>query len=157
ASIQGSFLVRGDTSGSDVLIGDHQQGLGYLKNCAIDQHVIPRKRQMGLVEVLTDPDGKMQTTIDRQALLGLGIDEATGIVIRGNVFQVIGKADGVVLVYDRATWESDPANDETFFTLWRGAEYNLKDRVVISRGKRPPPKVVTPKKVDEPQLEASVK
>ncbi|MFK8114310.1 MAG: cyanophycinase, partial [Rubripirellula sp.] len=47
ASIQGSFLVRGDTSGSDVLIGDHQQGLGYLKNCAIDQHVIPRKRQMG--------------------------------------------------------------------------------------------------------------
>lgn len=137
ASIQASFLVRGDTSGSNVLIGDHQHGLGYIKNCAIDQHVIPRKRQLGLIEVLSDPDDRMNGSIDRESLLGLGIDEATGIVVRGNEFEVIGKEDGVVLVYNPETWTSRTDDRDKYVTLWNGAKYNMKDRVVLNGGTPP--------------------
>ena len=137
ASIQGSFLVRGDTSGSHVMIGDHQRGFGFIKNSAIDQHVIPRKRQQGLIEVLTDPEGKMDPSIDRQALLGIGIDEATGIIVRGNEFEVVGKEDGVVLIYDPTTWNSDETDSERYLTLQNGAKYNMKTRDVLDRGKVP--------------------
>jgi cyanophycinase len=52
ATIQGSFLWRGDTKGAQVLIGDHTQGLGFLKNSAIDQHLLKRNRQFDLVEFI---------------------------------------------------------------------------------------------------------
>jgi cyanophycinase len=140
ATIQGSFLVRGDTSGSSVLIGDHQVGFGYIKNSAIDQHVIPRRRQNGLIEVLTDPGEKLDPAIDSRELLGIGIDEATGIVVRENKFTVVGKEDGVVLLYDARTWKPDTADRDKYVELWRGARYNLKERIVIDRGTRPHPK-----------------
>ena len=38
ATIQGSYLVRGDTNGNTLMMGDHRKGFGYLKNSAIDQH-----------------------------------------------------------------------------------------------------------------------
>ncbi|MCG6957038.1 MAG: cyanophycinase, partial [Gemmatimonadetes bacterium] len=52
ASICGSFLVRGDTGGNEVMMGDHQVGFGYLKNVGIDQHVLRRNRQFDLVQVV---------------------------------------------------------------------------------------------------------
>lgn len=139
ASIQGSFLVRGDTSGSGILIGDHQRGLGYIKNSAIDQHVIPRKRQQGLIEVLTDPDEKMEPSIDREALLGIGIDEGTAIVVVGNQFHVVGKKDGVVLLYDPQTWTSDLTDSDRYVPLRVGAKYDLQKRKILSHGTPPAP------------------
>ncbi len=144
ASIQGSFLVRGDTSGSGILIGDHQRGLGYIKNSAIDQHVIPRKRQQGLIEVLTDPDGKMDPSIDREALLGIGIDEGTAIVVVGNEFHVVGKKDGVVLLYDPKTWTSDSVESDRYVPLWVGARYDLEKRKILNRGTPPVPENADP-------------
>lgn len=132
ASIQGSFLVRGDTTGSQILIGDHQRGLGFIRNSAIDQHVIPRKRQAGLIEVLTDPDQKIDQSINRQALLGIGIDEATAIVVRKNEFEVIGRKNGVVLIYDPTKWTSSTADPDKYLTLKPGAKYNLETRMVLS-------------------------
>ena len=136
ASIQGSFLVRGDTSGSNVLIGDHQMGLSYIKNSAIDQHLIPRNRQPGLIEVLTDPSGKMDQSIERASLLGIGIDEATGIVVRQNELEVVGKEDGVVLLYDPKSWK--PGGDK-YQILWKGAKYDLSERMVLNHGTPPHP------------------
>ena len=133
ASIQGSFLVRGDTKTSRILIGDHQVGFGFISNSAIDQHVIPRKRQAGLIEVLTDPNMRMSQQINRAALLGIGIDEATAIVVRKNIFEVIGKKDGVVLVYDPRSWTSSTPDADKYLTLSPGAEYDMKKRVVLRR------------------------
>ncbi|MFT4557638.1 MAG: cyanophycinase [Porticoccaceae bacterium] len=131
ASIQGSFLVRGDTKGSRILIGDHQRGFGFIRNSAIDQHVIPRKRQAGLIEVLTDPDQRMDKTINREALLGIGIDEATAIVVRKNKFEVIGRKKGVVLIYDPTKWASSTPDSDKYLTLKPGAKYNLETRAVL--------------------------
>ncbi len=133
ASIQGSFLVRGDTKSSRILIGDHQRGFGFITNSAIDQHVIPRKRQRGLIEVLTDPNSMMDRGINRAALLGIGIDEATAIVVRQNIFEVIGKKDGVVLIYDPATWTSSTADADKYLSLSPGTKYDLEKRIVLHR------------------------
>jgi cyanophycinase len=70
------------------------EGMGFLTNAIIDQHFVRRKRHNRLISVVLEhPD-----------LIGVGIDEATAIVVReGELFDVIGR--GSVVVYDatRAT------------------------------------------------------
>lgn len=132
ATIQGSFLVRGDTRGSRILIGDHQHGFGFIRNSAIDQHIVPRKREPDLIRILNDPEQKMDRKINRSALLGIGIDEATAIVVKRNEFEVVGRPGGVVLVYDPNRWTSSMTTAERYLTLTPGSRYNLKKRTVIA-------------------------
>ena len=131
ASIQADFLVRGDSRTNRIMIGDHQRGLGFIENCAIDQHVIKRGRQMGLVKVLTDPDGKMLRRFDREDLLGIGIDEDTAIIVRRNTFEVFGKPDAAVLIYDPRKWTAQTADAKKYITLKLGARYDMKKRRVL--------------------------
>ena len=88
ATIQGSYLARGDTRTNTIMMGDHVEGLGFIKNVAIDQHLLRRNRQFDLIEVIeTFPD-----------LLGIGLDENTAIVVQGDRFDVIGQS--LVAIYD---------------------------------------------------------
>ena len=113
ASIQGSFLVRGDTKGSETMIGDHVEGLGLLRNVAIDQHLLKRNRQFDLLEVL-----------ERYPhLLGIGLDEDTAIVVRGDRFEVIGQS--YVFIYDNQR-RIPPYG--TFYALAPGDQYDMKTR-----------------------------
>lgn len=113
ASIQGSFLVRGDTRTNQVMMGDHQEGFGYLRDVGIDQHVLQRNRHFDLLEVLdAHPE-----------LLGIGLDEDTGIVVRGDRFEVIGRS--YVLIYDRSTVTSGGGS---FYFLAPGDEFDLAER-----------------------------
>ena len=86
ASILASFMVRGDTKGNDKMIGDHTVGLAFLKNAAVDQHLLRRNRQFDMLEVI---DAHPQ-------LLGIGLDEDTAIVVQGDQFDVIGKSYAVI-------------------------------------------------------------
>jgi cyanophycinase len=113
ATIQGSFMVRGDTKGNTLMVGDHVDGFGFLKGGTIDQHVLRRNRQFDLVDVIRA----------RPELLGIGIDENTGIVVRGDSFEVIG--DSYVLIYDH-TRRLDSGGE--FYFLAPGDRYNLKTR-----------------------------
>lgn len=142
ASIQGSLLWRGDTKGPQILLGDHTQGLGFLKNSVIDQHVLKRNRQFDLIDVVK------QTP----ELIGFGLDEATAILVQRDTAEVIGKS--YVAVYDYHTivgnkaTEVVGANEESgfypgpFFFLGEGQKYDLKNRKVIA-----PPKRVRPEGV----------
>ena len=38
---QGSYLARGDTQKNTIMMGDHKEGLGFISNVAIDQHLLP--------------------------------------------------------------------------------------------------------------------
>ncbi len=113
ATIQGSYMVRGDTKNNVIMMGDHEVGLGFLKNVTIDQHVLRRNREFDMLEVIEKhPD-----------LLGIGIDENTAIVVRGDEFDVIG--DSYVLIYDnQRTLDSGGR----FYFLAPGDHYNLKTR-----------------------------
>jgi cyanophycinase len=126
ATIQGSFLVRGDTKNNQIMIGDHQEGFGFIKNVAIDQHVLARNRHFDMIEVLTQ----------RPELLGIGIDESTGIIVKGNQFEVIGES--YVVVYDGSFWSREgtdlkkiPENNVIFYFLRAGDKYDLLNRRVI--------------------------
>ena len=44
ATIQGSFLARGDPRHNQIMVGNHQQGFGFLKNVTVDQHTLSRNR-----------------------------------------------------------------------------------------------------------------
>ncbi|MDG1976105.1 MAG: cyanophycinase [Akkermansiaceae bacterium] len=132
ASIQGSFLARGDTSGNTIMVGDVQQGFGFMKNTAIDQHLIARGRQKDLLKVLEDPRKKMRREFNRAELLGIGIDEDVAIVVKGDRFSIIGKDQGMVLVYDPKSWKKDTPDTKKWVTLKKGDQYDLAHRVIIS-------------------------
>lgn len=89
ATIQGSFLVRGDPKGNEIMMSPgHERGFGLLSNSAIDQHVNAREREHDLVTVVEK----------HPELLGIGIDEGAAIVVHGDSFEVIG--NGQVAIYD---------------------------------------------------------
>jgi cyanophycinase len=113
ATIQGSYLVRGDTKNNSIMMGDHVEGFGFLKNSAIDQHLLTRNRHFDLIPVIEK----------YPHLLGIGIDEDTAIVVQGDRFEVIGKS--VVAIYDRTRTVAD---DGRFYFLRPGDTYDLKER-----------------------------
>ncbi|TWI95286.1 cyanophycinase [Mucilaginibacter frigoritolerans] len=131
ASIQGSFLWRGDTKGAQILIGDHTQGLGFLKSSAIDQHLLVRNREFDLVSLIRKSP----------QLIGIGLDEATAVVVQRDTLQVIGKS--FVAIYDyntilKSEEKSLPKGTEDytvssgpFFFLSAGQKYDLAKREVI--------------------------
>jgi cyanophycinase len=131
ATIQGSFLVRGDTKTNTIIMGDHQKGFSYLKNSAIDQHILVRNRQNDIAQVVSKYPG----------LLGIGLDENTAIVVKGNQFEVIGQS--YVAIYDYSLWEENPLaskklkNGAKFFFLRKGDFYNVKTRKVTKWGGDP--------------------
>jgi cyanophycinase len=142
ATIQGSFLARGDSKGNTIMIGDHQRGFAYLENSAIDQHVIARGRELDLITLLSDPEGQMNTPFDRTKLLGIGIDENNAIIVQKNTFSVVGNPFGGALVYDPSTWYAEQPEKEKYLLLGPGSRYDLFQRKVL---KLNPPKP-TPKK-----------
>jgi cyanophycinase len=113
ATIQGAFLARGDTSGPDVMIGDHTEGLGFLGGVAVDQHWLARNRHFDLLEVVEA----------RPELLGIGIDEDTAIVVEADAFEVIGRS--YVGIYD-PTHILAPAG--RFYVLRTGDRFDLAER-----------------------------
>lgn len=125
ATIQGSYLARGDTKNNQIMMGDHEAGFGFIKNIAIDQHVLARNRQFDLFTIL---DAKPE-------LLGVGIDEGTAMVVQGDTFDVLGRS--YVLVYDQSFWSREgsqlkelPAPERQFFFLRQGDRYDMKARAV---------------------------
>ena len=126
ATIQGSYLARGDTKNNQIMMGDHEVGFGFISNITIDQHVLTRNRQFDMFTILKD----------KPELLGVGIDESTAIVVNGDILEVIGNS--YVLIYDQSFWSAEgdeikelPNKNQLFYFLKSGDKYNLKERKVI--------------------------
>ena len=113
ATIQGSYLARGDSETNTIMMGDHETGLGFLKKVAVDQHILKRNRQFDLEEIIAA----------RPELLGIGLDENTAIVVQGDEFDVIGQS--YVAIHD-ATHKLDSGGP--FYFLAAGDRFNLKTR-----------------------------
>ena len=124
ATIQGDYMVRGDTKGNELMIGDHVDGFGFIRGVTIDQHLLKRNRQFDLISVIEA----------RPELLGIGLDESTAIVVRGNAFEVIG--DSYVAIYD-AQRKLDSGGQ--FYFLAAGDRYDLKEREAKRRSERTEP------------------
>jgi len=133
ATIQGSYLLRGDTKANTILEGDHIQGLDFIHNVAIDQHILKRNRQFDLLGFIKK----------HPELLGIGIDESTAIVVHQNTFEVIGVS--YVAIYDQQQFagttknlSSDSGSNGPFYYLQKGQKFDLQNRKVITPLKNNP-------------------
>ena len=117
ASIQASYLVRGAPEGNTIMMAPgHEQGFGFLRNVAVDQHVLARSRLGDLPHVLAK----------HPQLLGIGIDEGTAIVVQRDTFTVVGVSK--VFVYGG---HDAPDSGQVYRTLRSGDRYALRDRRVV--------------------------
>lgn len=127
ATILGSFMVRGDTKGNAIMVGDHTQGLDFIHNVTIDQHVLRRNRQFDLIDVIKV----------RPQLLGLGIDEGTAVVVQQNTFEVMGVSYvGIYEAGQIANSAKYPSGMNSaggpFYLLGKGQKFDLQTRQVIN-------------------------
>lgn len=103
ATIQGSYLVRGAREGNTIMMAKgYEQGLGFLSFVAIDQHLIARKRESDMLQVIAV----------RPELLGIGLDEGTAAVIHGTNLEVLGVSK--MAVYD-ANFGTGPDGKQFYF------------------------------------------
>ncbi len=119
ASIQARYLARATPISNFRIMafGYERGGLGFISGVAIDQHFSQRGRQKDMTQLVnTYPQ-----------LLGIGIDEATAIIVQKSKAEVVGR--GKVHFYDRN--QPVVANKPDFVALKRGAEYDLAERKVL--------------------------
>ncbi|KRD12608.1 cyanophycinase [Flavobacterium sp. Root901] len=76
------------------------EGLGLLKTAVIDQHFLKRNRYNRLLSAL----------IEFPALTGIGIDEATAIIVRNNQIEVAGESEVIVVKNPKGILKSKKDN-----------------------------------------------
>ena len=119
ASIQAEYMVRGHPLGNRVMMAEgYERGFNFLPGVAIDQHFSQRKR-------FADMTGVMETF---PQLLGIGIDEATALVVRGHTANIIGRNGAHFYDYSHGKPNNDGHDYESVAT---GGQYDLKNRRVI--------------------------
>jgi len=105
-------MVRGDPLGNQVVMAEgYERGLGFLKGVAIDQHLTQRGRLKDLRAVVRR----------FPQLLGIGLDESTGILVKKSKAQVLGK---------NAVFFLDATSDKES-RLEEGQIYDLVTRKVL--------------------------
>jgi cyanophycinase len=118
ASIQAEYMVRGSPlNNTDMMCEGYERGLGFLPGVAVDQHFSARRR-------FADMTALMKTY---PQLLGIGIDEATALVVRGHIGEVMGR--GKVHFYDRRKPVAKDGPD--YEAVGAGGRYDLKARKVL--------------------------
>ncbi|HVJ51787.1 MAG TPA: cyanophycinase [Aliidongia sp.] len=89
ASILASYLVRGAPEGNWIISAPgHERGFGLLPHAAVDQHLDLYHRENDIEPLIRH----------HPALLGIGLDEATAIVVTGGSASVVGR--GRVILHD---------------------------------------------------------
>jgi len=120
SSIQGSYMARGNSLGNvDSMAPGYDTGLGFLTGVAIDQHFSQRRRQ---------PD--MTALVNRYPqLLGIGLDEASSIVVRGSVATCFCREGRKVHFYDRR--RPVVPGEPDYLLLENGQRFDLVTRKVL--------------------------
>ena len=120
ASIQTAYMPRGNPLGNrDSTAFGYETGLGFLTGVAVDQHFTQRNRLRDMTELVDlYPE-----------LLGIGLDEASSIIVQGSVAEVFTREGRNVLVYDR----NNPVvpGEPDYTTLVHGQRFDLKDRKLL--------------------------
>ena len=94
----------------------HERGFGFLRNAAIDQHVLARGRLPDMIPVIEK----------HPHLLGIGIDEGTAIVVKRDRMEVIGRSK--VAIYDHERFDRN--RDKPYFFISPGDVLDLSTRQI---------------------------
>jgi cyanophycinase len=118
ATIQADYLVRGSPLGNeDMMVEGYERGLGFLPGAAVDQHFSQRKRFLDMTSLMRR----------HPKLLGIGIDEATALIVQGQIGEVLGR--GQVHFYDYR--QGPPESKDDFTAVAAGGKYDLAERKVV--------------------------
>lgn len=111
AIIQGSYTVRGRPDKPLLMAKGHERGFGFLRNVAINPHLISAKRDNELINVVHA----------YPHLLGIGLDDGAALAVTGDTFRVIGA--GKAAIYDNQRHETG-----WYYWLHPGDRFDLKLR-----------------------------
>ncbi len=120
ASVQARFLARATPIENFRILapGYERGGLGFLSGVAIDQHFSQRRRQKDMTQLVNK----------YPQMLGIGIDEATALIVQESTATVVGNGD--VYFYDRS---EKVVSDPDYVHLPAGGVYDLDKREIIRR------------------------
>ncbi|MDZ7779079.1 MAG: cyanophycinase [Gemmatimonadota bacterium] len=127
ASALASFLVRGGEENDVVATPEREEGFGFLRNVAIDQHLVARGREEDLLQVLST----------KPHLLGLGLNEGAALIITRDFARVMGNQ---VVVYD----VTDPSMLIPLRWLSPGDIYDLGARRMVRERQMEEPPLLVP-------------
>jgi cyanophycinase len=114
ASIQASYMVRGAVEGNTIMMAPgHERGFGFLRDVAVDQHILARNRENDMLDVI----------MKFPELLGIGLDEGTAILVRGDEAEVIGRSKA-------AFYNTTDADGAPYYFLRAGDVFDLAERRV---------------------------
>ena len=118
ATIEGEDRVLADSVGNQELVADgYQQGFVFLPGAAIDQHFTKCDRLGDRV--------RLKRSISE--LVGIGIDDATAMIVRGTIMEVVGSNQ--VAVFDRQPDDSQAQPE--FSIIKTGQKYDFKHRRLL--------------------------
>lgn len=121
ASIQSEYMPRGSPLGNlEMMCEGYERGLGFLPGAAVDQHFSQRTRFTDMTALVTS----------YPQLLGIGIDEATALIVQGHIGDVLGR--GQVHFYDRR--KPVEAGKPDYDSVGAGGQFDLKARKVVKPG-----------------------
>jgi len=110
------------------MMGDHEEGFGFVANLSVDQHLLARNRHFDSFEIIEK----------KTHLPGIGLDENTSILVSGNTFEVIGKS--YITVYDHQlrapsglSLHPQKPGEQKFYLLRTGDRYDMKERKLLER------------------------
>ena len=131
ASIQGDYLARADALTNRLILAEgYERGFNFLPGTAIDQHFAQRNRFGDLHHLIeTYPQ-----------FLGIGIDEATAIIVQGQTAEVMGR--NRVHFFDAQ--KRTLAGTIRFESVPVGGSYHLGQRVVLRPAIAEKRRVLTP-------------
>lgn len=118
ATIQGDYLCRGSPLNNfEMMAEGYERGLALLPGVAIDQHFAQRKRFPDMTQLM-----KLQPK-----LLGIGLDEATAIIVRGSTAEVLGNSQAHFYDYRAGA----PPGEKDYLSLKSGQKFDLLQRKTI--------------------------
>lgn len=105
----------------------YEEGFGFLRDAAVDQHLLVRNRQDDMLKV-----------VERYpTLLDIGLDEGAAIIVTGDRAQVVGRSN--VAFYNAADRGSD-----LYYFLQSGDVFDLRERRTQSGTRLSPAQVLGP-------------
>lgn len=115
AAMQGEYLVQGHPVGLKEQSGEgYERGFGFFPGVAIDQHLAQQDRFDEMTELKKS----------YPQMVGLGIHEATALIVTGTTMEVVGKSQ--VSVFARQP--DDSATGPEYEVVKAGQSYDFKQR-----------------------------
>ena len=141
ASIQARYLARATPIQNFRIMapGYERGGLGFIGGVAIDQHFSQRGRQKDMTQL-----------VDRYPqMLGIGLDEATAIVVTGSEARIVGRGKAHFYNRNLPVVKGEP----DYIALPAGSKYELAARKVLHDTTPPPTEESNKEKADTESVE----